>query len=141
MNNGILISTGSGSRFWTEPIKEWCERHNISSYTLEHIQGKTPFAINVNGDVNLCRYEDSELPEYIVFNEITGGNFIVSYSELSSMKGFPKKVGKNFDISFSKISSLDDVPQLVDKDFVACGCPFTKQEIEAKTKVTCNVYV
>lgn len=141
MNNGILKSTQSGSYHWTEPIKEWCERHNIHSYALVPIQGNQPFAINVNEDVNLCGYEeDWGLPEFIIFNEIIGGNFIASYSELTSMRGFPKKVGKNFDISFSKISSLDNAPQLVDKDFVSCGLPFSEQQIREKTKVTCAVF-
>ena len=57
------------------------------------------------------------------------------------MKGFPKEIGMNFDISFSKISPLDEVPQKVNKDLVACGLPFTEEQIRATTEVTCKVYL
>ena len=138
----IPSSTYSGLDGTKKHIEDWLKNFNIYSFKLERIDNYPYWTINTNGsNVNFIGYKNSALPDFIVFNEIIGGNFIASYSEFTSMKGFPKKVGKNFDISFSKISSLDDAPQLVDKDFVACGCPFTKQEIEAKTKVTCNVYV
>lgn len=138
----ISSSIYSGLEGKKKQIEDWLQKICPTySYNLERIQDYPYWSINMNGsDVNLFGFKNSELPDYIVFNEIIGGNFIASYSEFTSMRGFPKKVGKNFDISFSKISSLDNAPQLVDKDFVACGCPFTKRVIEAKTKVTCKVY-
>lgn len=136
----ILSSTNSGSSNWINSIEKWCEEHNIHHYKLVPTIGNIPFMINVNRDVILCGYEDPKLPDFIVFNEIIGGNFIASYSRLTSMKGFPKKVGKNFDISFSNISSLEYAPKLINKDFVACGLPFNEQQIREKSEVTNNVY-
>lgn len=136
----ILSSTNSGSFYWTNPIKEWCKKHNINAYSLEQVQGDVPFVINVNGNVNLCGYEETVLPDFIVFNEIIDGNFIASYSELTSMKGFPKKIRGNLDISFSNLTLLDDAPEKVGKDFVALGLPFTEQQIREKSKVTRKVF-
>ena len=139
----ILSSTNTGLSSIKSNIKKWLNENNISgcdiNQTLEHSPYYTIDVINA--DVNLSGLKLSELPEYIVFNEIIGGNFICSYSNLSSMKGIPKKIGKNFDISFSKINSLDNAPLLVDKDFVACGQPFKEEIIRAQVKVTCKIYV
>ena len=136
----ILSSTNSGSSHWINYIKKWCDEHDIHYYKLVPTNESIPLMINVNGDVILCGYEDMQLPDFIIFNEIIGGNFIASYSRFTTMKGFPKKVGKNFDISFSSISSLEHAPKLINKDFVACGLSFNEQQIREKSKVTYNVY-
>lgn len=138
----IVGNTGIGRDGLEKKIVEWLNNRGIyNNFELISIQNYPLFAINIKGvDVNLFGYNDSSLPDYIIFNEIIGGNFICSYSSLNSMRGFPKKVGRNFDISFSRILSLDDVPISVDIDFVACGLPFSEQQIREKTNVTCRVY-
>ena len=139
----ILSSTNTGLSSCRLNIEKWLNNNNVNRYNLKKTLEYYPYyTIDViDADVNLSGLKLSELPEYIVFNEIIGGNFICSYSNLSSMKGFPKKIGKNFDISFSKINSLDNAPLLVDKDFVACGQPFKEEIIRAQVKVTCKIYV
>ncbi len=49
-------------------------------------------------------------------------------------------VGRIFDISHSKIESLEHAPETVNINYAAYGLNFTKEEINAKTKVTCNIY-
>lgn len=130
----ILRSTNSGIVQITKAnIEKWLKDHNISKFKFNSLSEKEPyFSIDIiESDVNLMGLDDSELPDYIVFNEIREGNFICSYSKLTSMRGFPKKVGKNFDISFSRITSLEDAPTEVN-NFVACGLPFTEQQIREK---------
>jgi hypothetical protein len=56
------------------------------------------------------------------------------------MRGFPKMVGQIFDISHSKIESLEHAPEIVDINYAAYGLNFTKEEIQAKTRVTRNIY-
>jgi hypothetical protein len=122
-------------------IERWLGMNNIHSYTLRPIDELPFWTIDVDGaDVNLVGNKQVSLPDYIVFNEIRGGNFLCSYSEFVSMKGFPKMVGRNLDISFSKIASLEYAPDLVDKDFVVCGLSFSKEQIRKKIRVTNNVY-
>ena len=139
----ILDSTNSGRKAL---IKKWIENNNIKCdpQKLKEPDYIIDVVDDANGDVNLIHYNESELPSYIRFGEISG-NFICSYSKLTSMRGFPKKVGKNFDISFSRITSLEDAPTEVN-NFVACGLPFTEQQIreqiqkmekEIKGKVYC----
>ncbi len=133
--------SGIGKDFFVKRkkyIESWLNDHHITNYKISL---PPSLFIDVDGsDVNLMGYNESSLPDYIVFNEIRGGNFICSYSNIESMRGFPKMVGRNLDISFSRIISLEDAPELVDKDFVACGLRLTEQEIRDKTRVTCKVY-
>ncbi|MEE1286024.1 MAG: hypothetical protein UHD07_04020, partial [Ruminobacter sp.] len=63
-----------------------------------------------------------------------------SWSNIKTMRGFPKMVGQIFDISHSKIESLEHAPEIVDINYAAYGLNFTKEEIQAKTRVTCNIY-
>lgn len=88
----ILDSTGIGIEGALKNIKSWLDKMSIGGYELIRIPDKPFWKINVrNNDVILVGYKDKALPDYIVFDEIVGGNFICSYSEFSSMRGFPKK--------------------------------------------------
>lgn len=137
----ILDSTDIGIKGSLKNIKSWLDKMSIGGYELIRIPDKPFWKINVrNNDVILVGYKDKALPDYIVFDEIVGGNFICSYSEFSSMRGFPKNVGGNFDISFSKISTLDNAPKLIDRDFVATGISFNEYDIRQICRVTRNVY-
>ena len=145
----ILSSTNSGTYYFKKPIEDWITKElNLSSndYDLVEIPNhgrKEPiYEINVNGrDVNLNDYPNEQLPDYIQFGEIVGGNFLCAYSKLTSTKGFPRMVGLTFDCSFSQLTSLDGMPKIVDRDFICLGMPFTEEQIRATTEVTCKVYL
>ena len=137
----VLNSIGAGLEGLQKNIKSWLDGFHVGGYELIRIPDKPFWKINVrNNDVILVGYKDKALPDYIVFDEIVGGNFICSYSEFTSMSGFPKNVGGNFDISFSKISTLDNAPKLIDRDFVATGISFNEYDIRQSSRVTRNVY-
>ncbi|MCI7338341.1 MAG: hypothetical protein MSH41_07125 [Bacteroidales bacterium] len=145
----ILSSTNSGTYYFKKPIEDWITKElnlSTSDYQLDWIPnngGKKPiYEINVNGrDVNLNDYPYEQLPDYIQFGEIVGGNFFCAYSKLTTAKGFPRMVGRTFDCSFSQLTSLDEMPKIVDRDFICLGMPFTEEQIKAaEIKVTCKIY-
>lgn len=148
----ILSSTKTGKYYFEEiekkllkQIKQWLEEYRIKNYKLNKSENSTlespKYTIKVDAqDVNLVGYKEESLPEYITFDIITGGSFFCSWSELKTMRGFPKMVGRIFDISHSKIESLEHAPEIVDINYAAYGLNFTKEEIQAKTRVTCNIY-
>lgn len=130
----ILKSVKAGIR---SKIEDWLEKNGIKNYTIDD----NKLTIRVKDvDVNLVGYKEESLPDYINFDIITGGSFFCSWSNLKTMRGFPKIVGKIFDISHSKIESLEHAPEIVDINYAAYGLNFTKEEIQAKTRVTCNIY-
>ena len=152
----ILSSTNSGTYSFKKPIEDWITKElNLSSndYDLVEIPNhgrKEPiYEINVKGrDVNLNDYPknrndypNEQLPDYIQFGEIVGGNFLCAYSKLTTAKGFPRMVGRTFDCSFSQLTSLNGMPETVDRDFICLGMPFTEEQIRTATKVTCKVYL
>ena len=145
----ILSSTNSGTYYFKKPIEDWITKElnlSIDDYQLVCIPNngrKEPiYEINVNGrDVNLNDYPNEQLPDYIQFGEIVGGNFLCAYSKLTTTKGFPRMVGLTFDCSFSQLTSLDGMPKTVDRDFICLGMPFTEEQIRATTEVTCKVYL
>ena len=145
----ILSSTNSGTYYFKKPIEDWITKElnlSIDDYQLVCIPNngrKEPiYEINVNGrDVNLNDYPNEQLPDYIQFGEIVGGNFLCAYSKLTTTKGFPRMVGLTFDCSFSQLTSLDGMPETVDRDFICLGMPFTEEQIRTATKVTCKVYL
>lgn len=145
----ILSSTNSGTDYFKKQIEDWITKKlnlSTSDYQLDWIPnngGKKPiYEINVNGrDVNLNDYRYEQLPDYIQFGEIVGGNFLCAYSKLTTAKGFPRVVGRTFDCSFSQLTSLDGMPETVDRDFICLGMPFTEEQIRTATKVTCKVYL
>lgn len=71
-------------------IKEWLDKNGIVNYTINN-----DLTIDVKGDVYLYRYPETELPEYIQFKNVSG-DFIIEYSNLTSLKGCPKEVGGDF---------------------------------------------
>mgnify|MGYP003403742131 CR=1 FL=1 len=132
----ILSSTDTGKARIRCKIKDWLKENGIKNTTIDN-----NLTISVkDADVNLVAYKEESLPDYITFETITGGSFFCSWSELKTMRGFPKMVGRIFDISHSKIESLEHAPEIVDINYVAYGLNFTKEEIQAKTRVTCNIY-
>jgi hypothetical protein len=132
----ILSSTNTGKASIRCQIEDWLKENGIKNTTIGN-----NLTISVkDADVNLVGYKEEELPDFIKFREIIGGSFFCSWSNLKTMRGFPKMVGKIFDISHSKIESLEHAPEIVDINYAAYGLNFTKEEIQAKTRVTCNIY-
>lgn len=127
-----------------QQIRVWLEEHGVENKNYKlYLYSEEPlqYRIRVDGqDVNLVGYQEESLPDYITFEAITGGSFFCSWSNLKTMRGFPKMVGNIFDISHSSIESLENAPKIVDINYAAYGLNFTKEEIQAKTKVTCNIY-
>lgn len=137
----VLNSIGAGLEGTQKNIKRWLDSVGIGGYELAIIPDKPFLKISVrDNDVVLVGFKDKALPDYIVFDEIIGGNFICSYSELTSMRGFPRKIGGSFDISFSKITTLENLPELVDRDFVAIGNSLKEHDIRQFCRVTQKVY-
>ena len=143
----VLKSVKAGKYNLLAQIEQWLEEHSINkkNYKIEEFKEPThespQFTITVDAqDVNLVGYKEEALPDYITFEAITGGSFFCSWSNIKTMRGFPKMVGQIFDISHSKIESLEHAPEIVDINYAAYGLNFTKEEIQAKTRVTCNIY-
>ena len=140
----VAIETWEKKAERQQQIRVWLEEHGINNKNYKlYLYREEPleYRIKVDAqDVNLVGYKEESLPDYITFEAITGGSFFCSWSELKTMRGFPKMVGRIFDISHSKIESLEHAPEIVDINYVAYGLNFTKEEIQAKTRVTCNIY-
>ena len=75
-------------------IEKWLNENGIKKYEIKKNSDKTEdnepkYTINVeNASVNLIGYNEKELPSYIKFGEIIGGDFLCSYGRFTTMKGF-----------------------------------------------------
>ena len=92
-----------------------CEKYGITNYTVNN-----DGSIDVNGDVDLSRFELTELP--LRFNKVTG-NFHCGYNNLTSLKGSPRWVGGYFICSRNELTSLEFSPDYVGGWF---GCGMNK---------------
>ena len=92
-----------------------CEKYKIENYTINN-----DGSIDVNGDVDLSRFELTELP--LRFNKVTG-NFHCGYNNLTSLKGSPGWVGGYFICSRNELTSLEFSPDYVGGWF---GCGMNK---------------
>jgi hypothetical protein len=92
-----------------------CEKYGITNYTVND-----DGSIDVNGDVDLSRFELTELP--LRFNKVTG-NFHCGYNNLTSLKGSPRWVGGYFICSRNELTSLEFSPDYVGGWF---GCGMNK---------------
>lgn len=121
-------------------IKKWVEDNCkiMGNYTINN-----NMEIDVDGDIYIRGYLESELPDYIQFNKVDG-YFWLCGNELKTLKGCPKEV-KSFDCSNSpkletmkycpkkvkysiycqnctKLKSLDGCPQKIGSCFFCEGC-------------------
>ena len=136
---GILDSTNSGVKAL---IIEWLRENRIKEKEIKKNSDKTEdnkykYTINVeNASVNLIGYnEKEELPSYIKFGKIIGGDFLCSYGKFTSMEGFPTKVEGRFDMRYTRIKNFDDVPELTEiNDYAFAGCIFL-QEVKIPSTV------
>lgn len=98
-------------------IIEWLEKYNIKNYNIND-----DLTIDVNGKVGLYGYSESQLPEYIQFNEVNG-YFNISYSQIKTLKGCPKIVKGNFNCSWCKnLKTLEGAPEKVGGYFSCANC-------------------
>lgn len=135
----ILSSTNSG----LIGILNYLEQKlHVTEYTYTTRSDGT-LIIDVKSDVLLFGLVSNSLfpmhYSFVKFGKVEG-NFICSYSEINSMKGFPEFIGGNLDISFSKIHSLINVPSFVNRHFVCAGLPFTEADIRQVCHTNGNVY-
>ena len=136
---GILDSTNSGVKAF---IIKWLKENGIKEKEIKKNSDKTEdnepkYTINVeNASVNLIGYNEKELPSYIKFGEIIGGDFLCSYGKFTTMKRFPKKVEGRFDMRYTKIKNFDGVPELTEiSDYAFAGCVYL-QEVKIPSTVT-----
>lgn len=130
----ILSSTKTGKQLIKRnEIEEWFKKNGIENLKIED-----DLTINVNdASVNLIGYnEKEELPSYIKFGKIIGGDFLCSYGKFTTMKGFPKEVEGRFDMRYTKIKNFDGVPELTEiSDYAFAGCVYL-QEVKIPSTVT-----
>lgn len=116
-------------------IKKWIEDNCriIGNYTINN-----NMEIDVDGDVYMHDYLESELPGYIQFNKVDG-DFYLYGNELKTLRGCPKEVGNDFGCSNSpKLETMKYCPKKV-KYNIWCnnctelksldGCPKTVQSL------------
>ena len=134
----ILSSTNSGVR---KSITDWLADNSFknTNYIIKEYKtedNKSKYTINVeNTSVNLIGYNEKELPSYIKFGKIIGGDFLCSYGKFTTMKGFPKKVEGRFDMRYTKIKNFKGVPKLTEiSDYAFAGCIFL-QEVKIPSTV------
>ena len=85
-----------------------CKQYGIINYTVNDDE-----SIDVNGDVDLSRYDLTELP--LTFNRVTG-NFKCGVNNLTTLKGSPRWVGGWFSCSNNQLTSLEFSPEYVGDD-------------------------
>lgn len=150
LNEG-LIKRQAGMDMRTK-IEAWLNEHNVQNYTINDdlTIDYHPEVLHGSKDrfymVNLQKYNEPELPDYIQFGEV-GGTFLVSYSQISSLRGFPKKclrlclhrcpnitslkgcqeVVEDIDVSYcTSLTSLEGLPKKISGSFDCQGCSSLK---------------
>ena len=98
-------------------IHEICKQYEIENYTING-----DGSIDVNGEVNLCFNDLTELP--LIFNKITG-DFDCGNNRLTSLKGSPRWVGGYFNCSLNNLTSLEFSPDYVGSGFFCGGNDLT----------------
>lgn len=100
--------------------QEWLDNENVEIEQNEDQHDKPKYVINddgtidVNGNLSLSNKNIKKLPDYINFN-IVYGYCDMAYSDLETLKGFPKKVYGYFRCSNNKLTSLQYCPKYVYK--------------------------
>jgi hypothetical protein len=111
-------------------IEKWLNENYIKNYTIND-----DLTIDVKGDVDLHRYGERELPEYIQFGKIKGNFDIYSSSDLISLRGCPREVSGSFSCSECyNLKSLDGCPQIV-KDGFYCSYCHSLTSLEGAPKI------
>ena len=115
-----------------EMIEKWLKEYKIKNYTIND-----DFTIDVDGSIDLFFSKNlSEFPDYIQFG-VVKGFFKCIHSQLTSLRGCPRKIEKFFDCRYNKLTSLEGAPEEVVGDFV---CSYNKiQFTDNDVRKVCDV--
>ena len=113
--NNFFKNLGIGQKV---QIEKWLDEFLIDNYTIN-----PDLTIDVNDDIELSFYEEVQLPEYIQFGTVTG-DFSLTESKVTTLRGCPVKVGGNFEcVNCKNLISLKGAPKEVGGDFECGYCP------------------
>jgi hypothetical protein len=131
LNEG-LIRRQAGMDMRTK-IEAWLKKYDIRNYIIND-----DLTIDVNEDVNLIRYPEEKLPEYIRFRKVREDFSISKSPELDSLEGCPEEVGGSFWCNgCPKLKSLERCPKKVGSCFYCfkCGERFTEDGVKKACRV------
>ena len=142
-------------------IEAWLNEHKIKYYTIND-----DLTIDVKVHVNLSKYTEKQLPDFIQFRTVDHEFRIEGSPNLETLRGCPYEVGDFFDCgecpnlkslegapqkvvgSFwcndcPKLESLEGAPQKVAGSFncYRCGREFYESDVERVSKVNRGIYV
>jgi len=110
--NEITLSSGIKSKV---TIKQLLNRYFITSGKIDiNLEDQT---VSCSGTVQLDRSSNSGVTKLPVKFNYIRGNFLVLYSNITSLEGCPLIVGGDFHCSYTKITSLEYGPQQVEGDY------------------------
>jgi hypothetical protein len=92
-------------------IIAWCHQYKVCNYTINE-----DLSLDVNDKVNLLETGLEFLP--VQFNQVKG-NFAISYNNLTTLKGCPKKVLGHFICQSNQLVSLVGGPEEVTGAYIA----------------------
>lgn len=105
----------SGELVKRRRMEEWVKRHNEYK-TYFHINNDLTIDIDSFGYIGRGNF-----PEYIQFNKCNG-DFFVSNSSITSLKGCPRWVGEDFACNGNLLKTLEGGPEHVEMDYYCTGC-------------------
>ena len=111
----LLIEADMSGGQINPKIPGWLDQLGVKNYKFNN--GK----IDVDGDVRL-QINRPQLPGPVKFGNVTG-NFIISASRLTSLRGCPDTVGENFICSHNDLESLEGGPRQVGGSYSAIENP------------------
>ena len=132
LNESLLDDFGEQSKDAAKRhvIETWLEKNHESAN-----RNRWPLKYKINKDytidINIFFYVgEGNFPEFIQFNKCSG-NFLVSNSNMTSLRGCPQYVEGTFDCKNNKLKTLDGGPKRVDKSYTCYnneltslkGCP------------------
>ena len=105
------------------PIKDLIEKWLNDNCDIEGTYSiNEDNSIDVEGSISIST-DESELPVYIRFNNVSGDLDCSYCSSLESLEGAPKEVGGNFDCSScNSLKNLEHAPIKVGGDFNCSNC-------------------
>ena len=97
-------------------IKDWLKKYDIQNYKINKDN-----TIDVDGIVNLCNYQESEIPSYIQFNKVA--IFKINNSKIKTLRGCPREVTDIFQcINCDSLKTLEGAPERVIGEFDCSNC-------------------
>ena len=130
-SDDIKVSLQLGKR---ARIVTWLDTMGVKNYTIN-----PDWTIDVKGYVYLDYKNLTEFPDYIKFNNVSGG-FYCSKNQLTSLKGCPASVSGYFSCWNNQLTSLEGCPTKVGGYFGCYDNPgkFIKEDVLKVCKVNPN---